>query len=349
MSDVIASRMRELPVVLDVAARVMPVVRMLAGMRFFRLGVAGAASAVAATAVCLLLPYSPPAGALKSQLPMSPQSTSAPHPAAAGFDVAALWREERAQFFDITGLGSPGARANDWAPAGGMSTLLATRFPSAGHVRMDQAEVAAVPLPPPRAVAVARQTVAPGKPVQIEPKLASLPPSQAQPQRESGTLGFFGKLFADPDQAAKTLLASYPKTAVYDIEKRAVFLPDGEKLEAHSGFGKWMDDPASVEIKDRGVTPPNVYAVSFREKPFHGVRALRLKPVGGGKMYGRDGILAHSYLLGEQGASNGCVSVRDYDKFLQAYEDGKFDRVIVVRNADEPGPALVANTVSGGA
>jgi hypothetical protein len=80
------------------------------------------------------------------------------------------------------------------------------------------------------------------------------------------------------------------------------------------------------------MTPPNIYAVSFREKPFHGVRALRMKPVGDGNMYGRDGILAHSYLLGEQGASNGYVSVRDYDKFLQAYEDGKFDRIIVVRS-----------------
>ena len=80
-------------------------------------------------------------------------------------------------------------------------------------------------------------------------------------------------------------------------------------------------------------------AVSFREKPFHGVRALRMKPVGSGKMYGRDGILAHSYLLGEAGASNGCISVRDYDKFLQAFEAGKFNQVIVVRSVDEPSPA----------
>jgi hypothetical protein len=154
-------------------------------------------------------------------------------------------------------------------------------------------------------------------------------------------------LFGDPDRAAKAVLAANPNTALYDINKRAVYLPDGERLEAHSGFGKWMDDPESVARKDVGVTPPNVYAVAFREKPFHGVRALRMKPVGGGNMYGRDGILAHSYLLGEAGASNGCLSVRDYDKFLQAYEDGKFDRIIVLRSADEPVPAQVASAQPG--
>jgi hypothetical protein len=66
-------------------------------------------------------------------------------------------------------------------------------------------------------------------------------------------------------------------------------------------------------------------------------------------MYGRDGILAHSFLLGEEGASNGCVSLRDYDKFLQAYEDGKFNQIIVVRSADEPAPAQVAGGAPGGA
>jgi hypothetical protein len=96
------------------------------------------------------------------------------------------------------------------------------------------------------------------------------------------------------------------------------------------------------------VTPPNVYAVSFREKPFHGVRALRMKPVGSGNMYGRDGILAHSYLLGDGGASNGCISVQDYDRFLKAYEDGKFNQIIVLRSADEPVPSQVASAQAQG-
>ena len=47
--------------------------------------------------------------------------------------------------------------------------------------------------------------------------------------------------------------------------------------------------------------------------------------------------------LGEAGASNGCISVRDYDKFLQAYEDGKFDRIIVVRSVEDPLPSQLAS------
>jgi len=53
-------------------------------------------------------------------------------------------------------------------------------------------------------------------------------------------------------------------------------------------------------------------------------------------------------LLGEGGASNGCISVRDYDKFLKAYEDGKFNQIIVLRSADEPVPAQVANAQAEG-
>ena len=169
-----------------------------------------------------------------------------------------------------------------------------------------------------------------------------------QLQPKSSEFGILDKLFADPDRAAKAVLAANPNTALYDIAKRVVYLPDGDKLEAHSGYGQWIDDPDSVHRKDVGVTPPNVYAVSFREKPFHGVRALRMKPVGSGNMYGRDGILVHSYLLGDGGASNGCISVRDYDKFLKAYEDGKFNQIIVLRSADEPAPSQVASAQAQG-
>ncbi len=145
------------------------------------------------------------------------------------------------------------------------------------------------------------------------------------------------------------MIAANPETVLYDITKKAVYMPDGEKLEAHSGFGQYMDDPESMHRKDVGVTPPNVYAVSFREKPFHGVRALRMKPVGGGNMYGRDGI-PDAFLPARRrnGESNGCISLRDYDKFLKAYEDGKFEQIIVVRNVDEPGPSQVASNQAGG-
>jgi hypothetical protein len=127
-----------------------------------------------------------------------------------------------------------------------------------------------------------------------------------------------------------------PRTAVYDITTRVVYLPNGEKLEAHSGLGEHMDDPRSVGVKNRGATPPNVYQLSLREQPFHGVRAIRLTPVEPDKMFGRDGILAHSYLLGPNGESNGCVSIGDYPKFLDAFLNGEIDRLVVVERLAAP-------------
>jgi len=119
-------------------------------------------------------------------------------------------------------------------------------------------------------------------------------------------------------------------TAIYDIEAHTVYLPNGEKLEAHSGIGYRLDDPRYVREKARGPTPPNVYELALREQPFHGVRAIRLNPVDDGGMYGRDGILAHTYMLGPSGQSFGCVSFKDYQKFLQAFLRGEINRLVVV-------------------
>jgi len=108
-------------------------------------------------------------------------------------------------------------------------------------------------------------------------------------------------------------------TAIYDISARTVYLPDGSKLEAHSGLGPKMDDPRHVNVRMHGATPPHVYDLAPREALFHGVEALRMHPVGGAEaIFGRTGLLAHSYLLGPNGDSNGCVSFKDYDAFLQA-------------------------------
>jgi hypothetical protein len=124
--------------------------------------------------------------------------------------------------------------------------------------------------------------------------------------------------------------ATAPRTAVYDIEARTVFMPNGLKLEAHSGYGEFMDDPTSMKRRMRGVTPPNTYNLKFREALFHGVKAIRLNPADEDKMFGRDGILAHSYLLGPNGQSHGCVSFRNYPAFLRAFERGEVDRMVVV-------------------
>ena len=119
-------------------------------------------------------------------------------------------------------------------------------------------------------------------------------------------------------------------TAVYDISAHTVYMPDGTQLEAHSGLGSWLDDPNHADEKMRGVTPPNIYDLELREQLFHGVRALRMIPEDSQKVFGRAGLLAHSFMLGSNGDSNGCVSFKDYDAFLQAYLDHKIKRLAVV-------------------
>ena len=123
-------------------------------------------------------------------------------------------------------------------------------------------------------------------------------------------------------------------TAVYDISAHTVYLPDGTELEAHSGLGARLDNPQFVHERMRGATPPHVYELALREKPFHGVRALRLKPIGGYHVFGRDGLLAHSYMLGPKGDSNGCVVFKNYEAFLQAFQNGAVKRLVVVAHLD---------------
>lgn len=124
-------------------------------------------------------------------------------------------------------------------------------------------------------------------------------------------------------------------TAVYDISARTVFLPDGSKLEAHSGMGSLMDDPAHVDKPMLGATPPTVYDLKPRERLFHGVAALRMTPVDSNGALGRVGLLVHPYMLGPNGDSNGCVSVKNYDRFLRAYQNGEVRRLIVVPSLND--------------
>jgi len=124
-------------------------------------------------------------------------------------------------------------------------------------------------------------------------------------------------------------------TAVYDISAHMVYLPDGTRLEAHSGLGSELDDPHSARIRMRGVTPPHIYELKPREALFHGVPALRLTPIGGeDAIYGRSGLLAHTYMLGPNGDSNGCVSFKDYNAFLNAYRNQGIKRLAVVARVD---------------
>jgi hypothetical protein len=136
-----------------------------------------------------------------------------------------------------------------------------------------------------------------------------------------------GLLRRGPDLAA---LGYDSSTAVYDITAHAVYLPNGLSLEAHSGMGALRDDPEHISVHMAGATPPAVYDLKPREKLFHGVQAVRMIPIEGSDVSGRSGLLVHSFMLGPKGDSNGCVSIRDYDRFLKAYNDGEFNRLVVV-------------------
>jgi len=120
------------------------------------------------------------------------------------------------------------------------------------------------------------------------------------------------------------------ETAVYDLSAHAVYLPNGTVLEAHSGMGSLRDDLEHVSVPNLGATPPAVYSLKPREKDFHGVAAIRMTPADGSDIFGRSGLLVHSYMLGPNGDSNGCVSFKDYNVFLQAYRNGEVKRLAVV-------------------
>ena len=187
---------------------------------------------------------------------------------------------------------------------------------------------------------------------QLAPKIVAVAPPPPVEKRQVTHEAPAEKRLASREPPAKSPLKSPllpgrdSRTAIYDIAAHTVFLPNGEKLEAHSGLGDKLDDPRYVKVRMRGPTPPNVYELTMREELFHGVRAIRLNPVDEDKMYGRAGMLAHTYMLGPNGQSNGCVSFRDYDKFLRAFQRGEVDRMVVVTHLDD-GPSRVAREQRG--
>jgi hypothetical protein len=142
--------------------------------------------------------------------------------------------------------------------------------------------------------------------------------------------------YAPPTDSNGLPRAPYDRqTAVYVISDKKVYMPDGSVLEAHSGLGDKMDDPRFVRIRMHGATPPHVYELTMREALFHGVEAIRMTPIRGEEaIFGRAGILAHTYMLGPNGQSNGCVSFKDYDAFLDAFKDGRITRLAVIARLD---------------
>lgn len=182
---------------------------------------------------------------------------------------------------------------------------------------------ASVAVSPVRTSVVANATIEPpAKPTIFERLFGKpAPVSLAYAAPEDGGLGG-GRVLTD---------GRYDRyTAVYDISAHAVYLPDGTKLEAHSGLGSRLDDPSHVDERMRGATPPNIYELRLRESLFHGVQALRLIPQNEDKVFGRSGLLAHTFMLGPNGDSNGCVSFRNYNAFLQAFLRHEIKRLVVV-------------------
>ena len=280
---------------------------------------------------------------------------------------ATLGTQDAAQFafnerFALAEPGSAGSSFGDRfsfetdAPTGSvLASTFEDRFggrftPSGTSTRTASA---AVPMPRQRVATSEPRTVARGSLAQAAPKRTQEPRFRLASASDSLPLSYApsdiakGSPVSDAalkDLAPKAVELDPRRTAVYDITSQTVYLPNGRRLEAHSGLGSHMDNPRSVHLRMNGPTPPNIYDLKMREAPFHGVRAIRLVPTDRSKMYGRDGILAHSYLLGPSGASNGCVSFKDYDAFLNAYERGEFDRLVVVeRFANPPGPRTAAD------
>ena len=221
-------------------------------------------------------------------------------------------------------------------------TLLADANPgeSAGEPAVEEptpSNVPAVPLPKSR-------------PVEASLELPATPPATRPPATAQSDDRTLLQKFSDLLPGHITLASLVPDgglpgarpnltslgydnlTAVYDVSARAVYMPDGSKLEAHSGLGSLIDDPAHVNQPNAGATPPNVYELKPRERLFHGVQALRLIPVGDNGTLGRSGLLVHSYMLGPNGDSNGCVSIRNYEKFLKAFSNGEVKHLVVVPN-----------------
>jgi hypothetical protein len=253
-----------------------------------------------------------------------------------------------ALLFDPRLSAEPSARfANDGAPQSNIRPVALTTsvpLPAANPITAELA-----PARNDRAVkSVAALGLRPGAAAtrNVAPRLAA---AESATERPSFFKGIFEKLFGKPApttlayaatddaglSATKTIGGRYDRyTAVYDISAHTVYMPDGTRLEAHSGLGSRLDDPSHPDERMHGVTPPNIYDLELREAPFHGVRALRMIPEDETKTFGRSGILAHTYMLGPNGDSNGCVSFRNYDAFLQAYLSHGIKRLAVVARLD---------------
>ena len=89
---------------------------------------------------------------------------------------------------------------------------------------------------------------APGE-TTVQPTVASAPSAAAPAQLDNRSI--FQRIFGAFSQPS----APSGGTAVYDIAAHTVYMPNGERLEAHSGLGSNLDDPRSISEKNLGRDP----------------------------------------------------------------------------------------------
>jgi len=237
---------------------------------------------------------------------------------------------------------APVAVAADNGPQSAAEAVVAEAEPSDGINLPNTA-----PLPsfrPQREVQAEIQRTAP-QPAQApaSPRyaLAYASPETVKPETHSGG-GLLSRIFGGGNRS-RSLPGVGSGVAVYSIKDATVYLPDGTRLEAHSGMGQMTDKPRYVDEKMRGPTPPNIYNLTMRKQLFHGVEAVRMLPADGRNRYGRDGFLAHTYMLrGRPGESNGCVVFKNYQRFLHAFKAGKVERMVVVASLSDL-PTMMAS------
>ncbi len=166
---------------------------------------------------------------------------------------------------------------------------------------------------------------------QEKTQLAYAPPSG---QTENIQRGLFGRLFGQ---------AAHNKTAIYDISAATVYLPSGEKLEAHSGIATCATIRAMLTRR----------CVALRHRALISFRCVKAYSTGSKQCVCSQPMVAirttatacwrtHTCCAGQD--SNGCVVFKDYARFLRAFKRGEVNRMIVVTSMSSSSkPARIAS------
>ncbi|MGH6675065.1 MAG: tlde1 domain-containing protein, partial [Xanthobacteraceae bacterium] len=156
------------------------------------------------------------------------------------------------------------------------------RAPARAYTPPATIEAHRSPVETPRLAERARNNMPNQRETRKAERLAALAPAPSRPPLTTGSIGGTASSAAPRLPAGPRLAYNNPETlpgrdshaAIYDIVAHTVYMPDGERLEAHSGLGRMLDDPLYVSQKGRGPTPPNTYDLTLRRGSFHGVQAL---------------------------------------------------------------------------